>query len=84
MHNSSHAKLDYTAREETSGSAESLLKHYIGVYDPRTGELQVVPARELVVRSTLRSNIPEEGETIAKDEQPKTVGLTFSNCTFKS
>ena len=50
-----------------------MLKHYLGVYDPRTGELQVVPARELVVRSTLRSNIPLESEDVGEDAPPKTV-----------
>ena len=55
LHSSAHPKLDYTAREEASNRSESHLKHYIGVYDPETGKLQLVQARKLVIRSTLRS-----------------------------
>ena len=56
LHSDTHPKLDYTAREEESSGGESLLKHYIGVYDPATGELQVSQARKFVVRSTLRTD----------------------------
>ena len=55
LQSSAHPKLDYTAREEMSGAADSLLKHYVGVYDPSSGQVQLVPARRLVMRSTLRS-----------------------------
>ena len=58
LHSSHHPKLDYTAREEESGGADSLLKHYVGVYDPKNGELQVVEARNLVLRGTLRPTAP--------------------------
>ena len=56
LHSSVHPKLDYIAREETSDGSEGYLKHYIGVYDPETGELQLVQARKLIIRSTLRSS----------------------------
>ena len=55
LHSSTHPKLDYTAREESSDGSDSHLRHYIGVYDPATGKLQLVQARKAVVRSTLRS-----------------------------
>lgn len=55
LHSSAHPSLDWTAREEISHGVESHLKHYIGVYDPEKGKLQLVEARKLVVRSTLRS-----------------------------
>ena len=55
LHSSAHPKLDWTAREETSNGVESQLKHYVSVYDPEKGTLQLVEARKLVVRSTLRS-----------------------------
>lgn len=42
-------------RQEISNGCENYLKHYIGVYDPDTEQLQLVQARNLVVRSTLRS-----------------------------
>ena len=55
LHSSAHSKLDYIAREESSGGSEGYLKHYIGIYDPETEELQLVQARNLIIRSTLRS-----------------------------
>ena len=55
LHSSAHPKLDYIAREESSDGSEGYLKHYIGVYDPETGELQLVQARKFIIRSTLRS-----------------------------
>jgi DNA-directed RNA polymerase I subunit RPA49 len=55
LHSSDHAKLDYTAREEEAGGADALLKHYVGVYDPNTGKLEVMEARKMVVRGSVRS-----------------------------
>ena len=55
LYSRDHPKLEYTAREEDSNGSESHLKHYVGVYDPQSGKLQLVQARKLVVRSTLRS-----------------------------
>ena len=55
LHSSDHPKLDYTAHEESSNGSDGYLKHYVGVYDPKSGKLQLVQARKLVVRSTLRS-----------------------------
>ncbi|MCJ1247307.1 DNA-directed RNA polymerase I subunit rpa49 [Trapelia coarctata] len=69
LHCSAHPKLDYTAREEVSGGAESLLRHYVGVYDPKTGELQVVPARNVVVRGTLRPPPTAENGDKSSDEE---------------
>ena len=56
LHSSAHPKLDYVAREEFSDGSEGHLKHYIGVYDPEAGELQLVQARKLIIRSILRSH----------------------------
>lgn len=56
LYSSTHPKLDYVAREESSNGSETHLKQYIGVYDPETGKLQLVQARQLVIRSTLRSS----------------------------
>jgi DNA-directed RNA polymerase I subunit RPA49 len=48
--------LDYTAREEDAGGADALLKHYIGVYDPETGNMEVVEARRMVIRGSVRAH----------------------------
>ncbi|KAI3336427.1 RNA polymerase I associated factor, A49-like protein [Xylariaceae sp. AK1471] len=62
LQSSSHSKLDYTAKEEGPGGRESHLKHYIGVFDPTTGELSVVEARKMAVRGVVRSQQPPEDE----------------------
>ena len=70
LHCSAHPKLDYTAREESSGGADDLLRHYVGVYDPATGDLQIVPVRKVTVRGTLRSTIaPEIRDGSSEDEK---------------
>ena len=70
LHSSTHPKLDYIAREEQSTGADSLLKHYIGVFDPKTGDLQLVEARKLVVRGVLRSVATQTTPNGVVDKQP--------------
>lgn len=41
----------------------------MGVYDPKTGELQVVPARNVVVRGTLRPPATPEKEDGSSDDE---------------
>ncbi|KAF2854383.1 DNA-directed RNA polymeras-like protein I 49 kDa polypeptide [Plenodomus tracheiphilus IPT5] len=65
---SDHPRLDYLAQEEYDGSAESQLKDYLGVYDPVTSKLQIVPVKRVVVRSTLRSETEEMREEQARKE----------------
>ena len=83
LHSSAHPKLDYIAREESSSGSERHLKHYIGVYNPETGKLQLVQARKLIVRRVLRSDDNErEGSSSDKDAQTKlsarsNLGLAF-------
>ncbi|KAI0911513.1 RNA polymerase I associated factor, A49-like protein [Ustulina deusta] len=60
LRSSSHSKLDYTAKEDGLGGRESHLKHYIGVFDPTTGELLIVEARKMAVRGVVRSQQPKE------------------------
>jgi DNA-directed RNA polymerase I subunit RPA49 len=73
LNSSMHPKVDYTGREETAD--ESLLKHYVGVYDPAIGELQVMEARKLVIRRTLRDEATTE--TGPDEEGKQTVSFFF-------
>ncbi|KAH7357481.1 DNA-directed RNA polymerase-like protein I 49 kDa polypeptide [Pyrenochaeta sp. MPI-SDFR-AT-0127] len=68
LQSSQHPRLDYLAQEEQDGSSESQLKDYIGVFDPATNKLQIVPVKRVVVRSTLRSEIEEMREEQARLE----------------
>ena len=59
LYSSAHSRLDHIVREEASNGSESHLKHYIGVYDPQSNNLHLIPANNLVLRSTLRSTRKE-------------------------
>ncbi|KAI9677422.1 MAG: DNA-directed RNA polymerase I subunit rpa49 [Caeruleum heppii] len=86
---SAHPKVDYTAREEADG-IEGLQKHYIGVYEPTTGELQVTEARHVVLRSVLREEVVEVQKDEAKhakllrDELGRTFGTKKARNAIKS
>lgn len=55
MESSEHPAIDYVGREEEAGGTDSLLKHYIGIYDPSTGGLQVIESRKMTVRGIVRA-----------------------------
>lgn len=59
LHSSSHRTVDYTAREDKPsagvGAGQPLLKHYIGLFDPASGQLQLVEAKKMIVRGTVRA-----------------------------
>ncbi|KAG5950820.1 hypothetical protein E4U53_004346 [Claviceps sorghi] len=63
LHSTSHQSLDYTAREEGSRQSAPLLNHFIGVYDPKTGKLDVVEAKRMVVRGLVRAKQVAESST---------------------
>ncbi|KAM3068108.1 DNA-directed RNA polymerase I subunit rpa49 [Clarireedia jacksonii] len=66
LHSSEHPKLDYTAREEEAGGSDALVKHYVGVYNPSTGQLDVMEARRMVVRGSVRAHRAATEEVAAK------------------
>lgn len=68
LHSSAHQELDYTAREEEAGGADTLLKHYVGVYDPETGKMEIMEARKMVVRGVVRAH-----QATADDELTSTL-----------
>ena len=72
LQTSAHPKLDYEGREEEAGGAEPLLKHYVGVYDPVSGELQLVQAYKITVRGTPRSSRVDDA-TAEEEGIPPTV-----------
>ena len=74
LQGSASSKVDYVVQEEVTG-AESLLKHYIGIYDPESGDLQLVPARNMVMRGVIRTE--EEDEDV--EQTPESVRCPFSD-----
>ncbi|KAI4111949.1 MAG: hypothetical protein LQ338_008343, partial [Usnochroma carphineum] len=77
LHTSAHPKIDYIGREEDGVGLDSWLNHYIGVYDPDTGQLQLVRARKLVLRSSVRhaQNPVEEAVKGTNVRRCPTLGL---------
>lgn len=55
LYSSGHKTLNYTGREDQSKDGDGLLRHYIGMFDPKTGELEVVEARKVTVRGSVRA-----------------------------
>lgn len=55
LHSTAHRSLDLTAREEEPRGSGLLVKHYVGIYDPRTGRLEVIEAKKMVVRGQVRA-----------------------------
>ncbi|KAH8894980.1 RNA polymerase I associated factor, A49-like protein [Thozetella sp. PMI_491] len=66
LHSDSHRTMDYTARED---HPKGLLKHYIGVFDPQTGSLQVVEARKMTLRGTVRARKAADEALLPLTEQ---------------
>ncbi len=56
LYSSAHRTLDYTGKEDRASTADPLLRHYIAVFDPTTGQLRAAEARKLVIRGTVRSH----------------------------
>lgn len=67
LHSKDHPAMDYTGREHVIGSDAHLTKHFVAVYDPKTGELQIVEALKMDLRSSLRS----EDEALREKERAK-------------
>ncbi|KAF9877371.1 A49-like RNA polymerase I associated factor [Colletotrichum karsti] len=55
LHSNSHQTMDYTARDDGISDSQQALKHYVGAFDPKTGKLEVVEAKKMVVRGTARA-----------------------------
>ncbi|KAI9167474.1 DNA-directed RNA polymerase I subunit rpa49 [Paramyrothecium foliicola] len=55
LHSSAHRSLDFTAKEEGPRGSKPLLNHFVGIYDPASGKLQVVEAKKMVVRGSVRT-----------------------------
>lgn len=42
-------------KSEVPRGVKPPLNHFLGIYDPKTGKLQVVEAKKMVVRGTVRA-----------------------------
>ncbi|KAF4977349.1 hypothetical protein FZEAL_6121 [Fusarium zealandicum] len=55
LHSTAHRSLDYTVKAEGARGAKPPLNHFVGIYDPETGKLQVVEAKKMTLRGTVRA-----------------------------
>lgn len=62
-----------------------LVNHFVGVYDPKTGKMQVVEAKKMTVRGAVRAKQQAEAEAAEKNIQqvrtavPETASTQFAN-----
>ncbi|ROT38494.1 RNA polymerase I associated factor, A49-like protein [Sodiomyces alkalinus F11] len=85
LHSAKHRTVDLTAREEgpTGNGGEPLQKQYLAIFDPQTGKMEVMEAKKLVVRGTVRArHAAEEAMTAPADtksyqDQKIELGQTF-------
>lgn len=47
--------MDYTVKADGTRGAKPALNHFLGVYDPKTGKLEVVEAKKMVMRASVRA-----------------------------
>ncbi|KOS19013.1 DNA-directed RNA polymerase I subunit rpa49 [Escovopsis weberi] len=62
------------AKEEEARASKPLLNHYLGVYDPATGKLQVVEAKKMIVRGAVRA---KQVAGSARDENDTKLSMTM-------
>lgn len=55
LHSTAHRTLDYTAKAEGTRGVKPALNHFLGIYDPKTGKLEVVEAKKMVIRGVVRA-----------------------------
>lgn len=70
LHSAARSRIDYTVREQESSSTESLLKHYLGIYDQETQQLQLIEAREATIRGTPRMDTGDDSVEEKNDTAP--------------
>ncbi|PHH83748.1 hypothetical protein CDD82_3822 [Ophiocordyceps australis] len=67
LRSTGHPSIDYIAQEEEPAENRRL-KHYLGIYDPKTGELEIIEAKKMIVRGEVRAR--RVSVTPAVQEQP--------------
>jgi DNA-directed RNA polymerase I subunit RPA49 len=83
LHTSEHPRLDFIGDENFGNDSAALLDHYVGVYDPETGKVELHKARRLKIATTLRPTQEQIDEAKAKKDYQtpyslrQELGMTF-------
>ena len=81
LHSSSHPTLDYTGTEERLADNKPALRHYLGIFDPVTGEMQLIETPKVTIRGTVRARQADteaSAHTVAKKVSQLWHNLTAS------
>ena len=80
LHSQEHPSLSYTAKVEDARGSNAQLNHYVGVYDPKTGKMQVIAAKKMIMRGTVRA---KEASAVAMGERDtEKVGFQPQNTRY--
>ena len=55
MHSNAHRTMDYTVKADGVRGVKPALNHFLGIYDPKTGKLEVVEAKKMTMRASVRA-----------------------------
>ncbi|KAK0709107.1 RNA polymerase I associated factor, A49-like protein [Lasiosphaeria miniovina] len=80
LRSSTHRTIDYTGVEDNP-----YLNHYVGIYDPESGDLEVIQAKNLTVRGNVRTyDFPDQASSDGKTMMSKRQELGEAFGTRKS
>lgn len=68
LQSSQHEKMDFVGREGHDEDADSQLKHYVAVVDPERKTWQIVEARRVTLRGSVRSHKASEEDSESEEE----------------
>ncbi|PHH62696.1 hypothetical protein CDD81_6765 [Ophiocordyceps australis] len=54
LRSTGHPSIDYIAQEEEAGENRRL-NHFLGIYDPKTGQVEIIEAKKMIVRGEVRA-----------------------------
>ncbi|EGU74305.1 hypothetical protein FOXB_15188, partial [Fusarium oxysporum f. sp. conglutinans Fo5176] len=55
LHSNAHRSMDYTVKSDEPRGKKPALNHFLGIYDPKTGKLEVVEAKKMTMRASVRA-----------------------------
>ncbi|KAM0341173.1 hypothetical protein ACHAPU_010188 [Fusarium lateritium] len=55
LHSNAHRTMDYTVKADGPRGEKPALNHFLGIYDPKTGKLEVVEAKKMTMRASVRA-----------------------------
>ncbi|OAA32032.1 RNA polymerase I associated factor, A49-like protein [Moelleriella libera RCEF 2490] len=57
LHSRSHRSLNYTAKEEGRTGNAPAVNHFVAIFDPKTGEVELIEGKKMVVRGVVRAKL---------------------------